>query len=913
MYNVSAEYLEKINSESREVDWYGSVTLTNGTVYNFTPDNLKQGQTSISRQLCTGNKLEIGSVCSAELKIGFMLDYDGTNYLLNNIPVNRYDFYDAEIVIYFRLYLDEGYEDLNLGTFVVSEPERDQTTLICTAYDYMQKFSKNCVSTIQNTPYNVLLSACSVCGVELGSTRAQITAMANGRNTCAMYDPNNTIKTWRDVIGFIASMLAGNAVIRSDNKLYIIPYNTPVVRNLSGNERTSLTLEDYKSNYNILTAVNARANVEEKVKVANDGLTYALGTNPLIQYVTTASRETTYINILNVLNMMDYTPFNGNFFCDPSLEIGDVVLFTENHAENTESIITKITIKVNGHMEMSCEGDNPYKQKAEEAVQSKENETSGSVGEGVTFYDFVNDTDISVNNGETQLISIPYSSNGKYRHEFAAEVKLTVTTAESLASNVYTENDALALVKYYINGQELSYKPEYVFKDGTYLLHLFYIWNSDIRVDTSTFRVTLTLTGGSATVLTSNEYARIMQSGTAYVAPSNELEYIEVTKMPNKTTFRPQENLDYTGLVVSAFYEDGHSEDITAQCVLAPANGTQITELKDVIVDVTYTKDNVTHYTSFDLIVKYLLLLNVAKEPTKMDYFVGDNIDLSGIKMEAEFSDNTKKNVTNSCTYNPANGTTLTTDGAVTVTASYTEDGITQTAEIVLMVEKIICEEIKVTSLPAKLSYKVGETLDYTGVEVTAYYSDNSTKIVTEQCTFSPANGSTAESGSEMVEVTYTEDGQEFVDTFDIEIVEFEGIEITQEPNKTKYWIGDRMDYTGLIVSGVWSDGSKEVVTPDCTLNPSSGELADLEISSVEVTYIRDGEEYTESFDIECKEPEPILKYLEYYVLPADRIIMVTGLDIPAINEDQVTNLVIPETFTDDEGLTYTVYVRDFT
>ena len=174
MYNVSEEYLEKINSVSREISWYGTVTLTNGTVYTFTPDNLKQGQTSVSRQLCSDRKIEIGCVCSAELKIAFMLDYDGTTYSLNGISVDRYDFYDAEIDLYFRLYLDEGYENLKVGSFIVSEPERDQSTLICTAYDYMQKFSKPCVSTIQNTPYNVLLSACVICGVELGNTRPQM-------------------------------------------------------------------------------------------------------------------------------------------------------------------------------------------------------------------------------------------------------------------------------------------------------------------------------------------------------------------------------------------------------------------------------------------------------------------------------------------------------------------------------------------------------------------------------------------------------------------------------------------------------------------------------------------------------------------------------------------------------------------
>ena len=682
MYNVSEDYLEKINSVSRRVDWYGTITLKNGTVYNFDMSNLKQGHTSLTRQLCTDKKIGLGGTCSSELKIKFMLDYDSAEnkYYLNGTEVDRYDFYDAEITLTFRLYLDEGYEDVQCGTFVVSEPERTTITLTCVAYDYMQKFTKACVSSITGMPYNILLSACSACGMELGSTPQQINAMPNGRKNCVMYDPKNVIKTWRDVIGYVAAMLGGNAVIKADNKLYIIPYNTQSVRTISARDRVQLSLADYVTNYNILTAINLRLNIEEKVSVANDGLTYALGGNPFIQYVNQSDRNSVYNAILDELHSMAYVPFLGEFFCDPSLELGDVVTFTDNHAgEDTSAIITSITLPIGSHMTLSCEGDNPFNQKVTEAADKDySDETSGSIGDGVTFYDYVGADDITISSGtEEEILAITYDSNGTYRQEFQAEVLINVETDEPVGEE---EVICSLLVTYYINGNEIgSYHPEGIFTDGKHLLSLFYFWSSDLRIDESTLTVTITPTNGSISIDTGHYRGRIMQSGTAYVAPSNILEYIEVTKMPNKESYKIGETIDYTGLVIEAFYEDGSHVNVTSQCTITPSAGSTVSSTNYIVANVTYTKDGNTYRTNFGLEVVYLVAIEVESEPTKDEYSIGEALDLSGIKVVADYSDGTYTDVTNTCTYSPTNGYTFQSIDEGQINISYTDYGITAT------------------------------------------------------------------------------------------------------------------------------------------------------------------------------------------------------------------------------------------
>lgn len=68
---------------------------------------------------------------------------------------------------------------------------------------------------------------------------------------------------------------------------------------------------------------------------------------------------------------------------------------------------------------------------------------------------------------------------------------------------------------------------------------------------------------------------------------------------------------------------------------------------------------------------KTLSSIAVTAQPTKTTYTVGDALDLTGCVVTATYSDNSTENVTSSCTFAPANGATLSTEGTQTVTVSY--------------------------------------------------------------------------------------------------------------------------------------------------------------------------------------------------------------------------------------------------
>ena len=87
--------------------------------------------------------------------------------------------------------------------------------------------------------------------------------------------------------------------------------------------------------------------------------------------------------------------------------------------------------------------------------------------------------------------------------------------------------------------------------------------------------------------------------------------------------------------------------------------------------------EDVTIYAEFET-VPALQSIGVTKMPTKIRYTAGDTLDLSGMEVKAVFSNSTTAIVTDYTT-DPANGTTLASTGAIPVTVSYTQDGVTKT------------------------------------------------------------------------------------------------------------------------------------------------------------------------------------------------------------------------------------------
>ena len=208
---------------------------------------------------------------------------------------------------------------------------------------------------------------------------------------------------------------------------------------------------------------------------------------------------------------------------------------------------------------------------------------------------------------------------------------------------------------------------------------------------------------------------------------------ITIVHQPKKKEYREGDVISYNGLAIRASYSDSSTKIVTNECVISPVEGKAFDPNTDTTVTITYTDDGVTKSQSLGL--KFIFFsLDIANPPTKTSYTYGEAIDYSGLAViavtQSEISD-----VTNSCIITPAEGKAFDPDTDTTMNIVYTENDVTQS--IIQQLTFVAPVSIAVTSQPNKTTYMMKETIDYTGLVVTATYSDNTTQDVTRFCSLS--------------------------------------------------------------------------------------------------------------------------------------------------------------------------------
>ena len=142
--------------------------------------------------------------------------------------------------------------------------------------------------------------------------------------------------------------------------------------------------------------------------------------------------------------------------------------------------------------------------------------------------------------------------------------------------------------------------------------------------------------------------------------------------------------------------------------------------------------------------------LTIATPPNKTVYKSGETFDPTGMVVVANYGEGLMANVTG-YTVSPS----VLTDGVSEVVITYTEGRITKTATVAVTVKKVLVG-IAITTQPAKTVYQYQESLDPTGMVVTATFSDGSTAAVLDY-TYPTTNFSTL--GRQVMKLEYTYEG----------------------------------------------------------------------------------------------------------------------------------------------------------
>ena len=271
---------------------------------------------------------------------------------------------------------------------------------------------------------------------------------------------------------------------------------------------------------------------------------------------------------------------------------------------------------------------------------------------------------------------------------------------------------------------------------------------------------------------------------TQPVTVKNLLKKIQIITPPTETAYEIGDTIDLTGMVVYAFYSDGTSHEILdysySPHVVSSASDTEVT--------ITYTEDGITKTAIQDITVgntPNLVSIAVSVPPTKVIYKAGEYFDPSGMVVTATFDNGTTKNVSG-YTYSPTR--TLQQDDSV-ITISYTKKGITKTTTQNITV--VYLTSIAITNPPTYTSYYDDEIFNTAGMEVTAYYSDSTSAVIT---TYSISPSGTLPYGTTSVTISYSEGGITKTTTQDVSV----SIRTYDYTNSTVITSGGTYNLSGL-------------------------------------------------------------------------------------------------------------------
>ena len=238
MYNVSQDYMAAIAKSARAHKLVGTV---NGT--SFDGGDVIKGSFQIRNQFCPATEIALGGVYVGELNLTFTRDFA----LAMDIRGSwRGKVITASIGVELA---DASFEyiPINGGSYIIESAKWTDAGIQIVAYDNMSLFDISLPATTigSGALYDVLSFACTACGVTLGLSQAECSALPNGTETFYAY-PENAMVTYRDMISELAEACCCFATINRSGELILktLPDFNSITLTIPHNLRYSTTFSD---------------------------------------------------------------------------------------------------------------------------------------------------------------------------------------------------------------------------------------------------------------------------------------------------------------------------------------------------------------------------------------------------------------------------------------------------------------------------------------------------------------------------------------------------------------------------------------------------------------------------------------------------------------------------------------------
>lgn len=263
---------------------------------------------------------------------------------------------------------------------------------------------------------------------------------------------------------------------------------------------------------------------------------------------------------------------------------------------------------------------------------------------------------------------------------------------------------------------------------------------------------------------------------------------IRVTKQPAKRTYLEGDAFDSAGMEITAYYDNGTSEVVTDYGISGYDSTPGVKRL-------TVTYGGKTAALEVTVRAKALVSIAVTKNPDQMTYVEGTALDTTGMELTLVFDNGTKEVL--------ATGWTETYDFSQPGRQEVRIDCRGKTTTLTVMVLSKALTGIAVSRLPNKLTYIEGNAFSTAGMEVTAYYDNNTSEIVTDRVTI---QGYDSAPGIKTMAISYQ--GKEASFTVTVEAKKPVSIAWKAKPNKTVYVVGEELSLSGAVILIRYNNGT---------------------------------------------------------------------------------------------------------
>lgn len=272
-----------------------------------------------------------------------------------------------------------------------------------------------------------------------------------------------------------------------------------------------------------------------------------------------------------------------------------------------------------------------------------------------------------------------------------------------------------------------------------------------------------------------------------------------------KTTYKYGESLDLSGLTLTVVRPSGTTPNVPVTASMT--SGYDPNTLGNQTITITYGDKTTTYVVNVEDYLKGIELV----KPTKVTYKKGETLDLTGASITEVMASGAK--VTGvAVTPSMVSSLDTTTEGAKTLTVTYTKDGKTFNKQFVVVVQDQL-SGITVKDFPND-EYLYGEALNLTGatLEVELESGEKSIVPITSSMvsgyTVKPSKNKFDDSDEyiQVITISYEKDGKTQTTTYPVTMKDYlEGIVV--DNLQDEYTYGEDLNVDGAIVAKVMASG----------------------------------------------------------------------------------------------------------